>query len=145
MSSGVKASSDCVTAYNDLKLAHKYKYIIYSLNKDYSEIIIEHTATPDGRSNEDAFNEFREKLPSDDGRYAVFDFEFEKADGSGKRNKICFVSWSPDNAKVRPKMTYASSKDGLRKALVGLQVELQANDIADIDYETVLKRCERLL
>lgn len=33
-------------------------------------------------------------------------------------------------------MTYASSKDALRKALVGIQVELQANDIADIDYET---------
>lgn len=82
-----------MSSFNELKLAHKYKYIIYSLNKDYSEIIIEHTATPDGQSNEDAFNEFREKLPSDDGRYAVFDFEFEKADGSGKRNKICFFSW----------------------------------------------------
>lgn len=33
-------------------------------------------------------------------------------------------------------MTYASSKDALRKALVGIQVELQANDITDIDYET---------
>lgn len=50
----------------------------------------------------------------------------------------CDADWnrSPDNAKVRPKMTYASSKDALRKALVGIQVELQANDIADIDYET---------
>ena len=81
-----------MSAFNDLKLSRKYRYIIYSLSPDNTQIVVEHTAEP-GVATVDAFNEFREKLPPADCRYAVFDFEFEKQDGSGKRNKICFVSW----------------------------------------------------
>lgn len=47
----------------------------------------------DTRSNEDAYAEFLGKLPDDECRYAVYDFEFEKEDGSGKRSKIVFFSW----------------------------------------------------
>lgn len=29
-------------------------------------------------------------------RYAVYDFQWELENGEGTRNKICFISWSPD-------------------------------------------------
>jgi cofilin len=32
------------------------------------------------------------------GRYAVFDVEYELESGEGKRNKITFISWCPDDA-----------------------------------------------
>ena len=32
------------------------------------------------------------------GRYAVFDVEYELESGEGLRNKITFISWSPDDA-----------------------------------------------
>lgn len=45
--SSASASQECVSAYNELKLNKKYKYIIYKLNDKHTEIIIE-TASTDG-------------------------------------------------------------------------------------------------
>lgn len=49
-------SQECITAFNDLKLAKKYKYIIYKLSDDYKEIVVEE-ASPDKE-----WDNFREKL-----------------------------------------------------------------------------------
>ncbi|GAP85639.2 putative cofilin [Rosellinia necatrix] len=64
--------------------------------------------------------------------------EIHDADCS-HRNKITFIAWSPDDAGVMPKMVYASSKEGLKRALTGVAVELQANDPDDIEYDVALK------
>jgi cofilin len=42
----------------------------------------------------------------------------------------------PDNAKVKSKMLSASSKDALRKALVGIAADIQGTDISEVDYAT---------
>jgi cofilin len=38
------------------------------------------------------YEEFVAALPTDDCRYAVFDFEYD-TNGEGIRNKICFYVW----------------------------------------------------
>lgn len=43
---------------------------------------------------------------------------------------------SPDDAKVKQKMLFASSKDALRRALVGLAVEIQGSDYSEVAYES---------
>lgn len=49
-------------------------------------------------------------------------------------NKIQFVLWCPDNAPVKPRMTYASSKDALLKKLDGATaVALEAHEPSDLD------------
>lgn len=50
-------NAECVTAYNDLKLNKKYKYVIYKLSDDNKEIVVDSTS-------EDApdYEQFREKL-----------------------------------------------------------------------------------
>ncbi|CAK7238918.1 MAG: cofilin [Sporothrix thermara] len=144
--SGASASQECVTAYNELKLNKKYKYIIYKLDDKNSEIVIE-TASSDGD-----WEVFRNQLinattktRTGEGkgpRYAVYDFEYELASGEGTRlksNKLTFIAWSPDDAPIMAKMVYASSKEALRRALTGIATEIQANDSDDIEYDTVLK------
>ncbi len=49
-------SQDCITAFNDLKLSKKYKYIVYKLSDDYKEIVVEHA------SDNSDWEDFREKL-----------------------------------------------------------------------------------
>lgn len=49
-------SQDCITAYNDLKLSKKYKYIIYKLSDNYKEIVVEEA------SEDKDWENFREKL-----------------------------------------------------------------------------------
>jgi cofilin len=43
----------------------------------------------------------------------------------------------PDIAKVKPKMIFASSKDNLKKRLVGIACEVQGSDRGDIEYDEV--------
>jgi hypothetical protein len=49
-------NQECITAFNDLKLNKKYKYIVYKLSDDYKEIVVEHAS-----ENRD-WEDFREKL-----------------------------------------------------------------------------------
>jgi len=143
MASGVAASEECINAFNDLKLRHKYKYIIYAIASDDKEIVVEKAEPTDNSvSNEEAYEKFLTHLT--DARYAVFDFVFEKEDGSGTRNKICFITWSPDTSRIKQKMLYASSKDALRKSLVGIHVDVQGTDYDEVAYETILGKVNKL-
>lgn len=47
---------------------------------------------------------------------------------------------SPDTAKVRTKMLYASSKDRIKRELDGIQVELQATDPSEMSWDTLKAR-----
>ncbi|KAF8856309.1 cofilin/tropomyosin-type actin-binding protein [Acephala macrosclerotiorum] len=143
--SGVQVDNDCIKQFNELKLGKSIKYIIYKLSDDFNNIVVEET------SSDKDWDNFREKLVNaktknkqgKEGkgpRYAVYDFEYDLASGEGKRNKITFIAWSPDDAGIGPKMTYASSKDALKRALNGIAAEVQANDEDDIEYNTILSK-----
>jgi len=142
--SGATVSQDCITAFNELKLAKKFKYIIFKLSDDNRQIVVEE-ASPDKD-----WENFRQKLvnattKTNTGavgkgpRYAIYDFEYNLAGGEGSRNKITFIAWSPDDAGVKAKMIYAASKEALKRSLNGVATELQANDQDDIEYDVVLK------
>ncbi|KAK3632304.1 hypothetical protein LTR56_016437 [Elasticomyces elasticus] len=148
--SGVSVSPDCITAFNELKLGKGQtpKWIIYKISDDWKEIVVEETST------EADYPKFREKLLAAKsknkkgeegmgGRYAVYDFEYEAPNGEGKRNKIVFLSWVPDDAPQYPRMMYSTSKDALKRALNGVAVDIQANDADDIEHESVLQRVSK--
>ncbi|KAF3918978.1 Cofilin [Dactylellina cionopaga] len=133
--SSVGVAADSVTHFNELKLHKTSKYIIYKLSSDNRSIEVL-------KKSQDAdYETFLSDLPENDCRYAVYDFEFDTADG--RRNKICFFTWSPDGAPVKSKMVYSSSKDALRRALPGIQVEIQGTDFDEVAYETVLLKCNK--
>ncbi|KAJ6585260.1 actin depolymerizing factor, partial [Mycena capillaripes] len=135
-SSGVAVNPDCLEAFSQLKLKKTAKYIIFTLNKDTTEIVVEKT------SQSTKYEDFIADLPEFECRWAIYDLEFEKEDG-GKRNKIIFVSWAPDDAKIKAKMVFASSKDALRRSLVGIAVEIQGTDYSEVAYEAVLDKASR--
>ncbi|KZT67260.1 hypothetical protein DAEQUDRAFT_729295 [Daedalea quercina L-15889] len=132
--SGVGVNPKCLEAYQSLKLGKKIKYIIFGLSPDNTEIIVvKESQSPN-------YEDFLADLPEAEPRWAVYDFEYEK---EGKRNKITFVSWSPDDSKIKQKMLFASSKDALRRSLVGVAVEIQATDYSEVAYESVLDKVSR--
>jgi len=126
-----------LTAFNDLKLGKKHKYVIYKINDSKTEIIV------DKISSDESYDAFLEALPEDDSRYAVYDFQYEISSTEGKRSKIIFFTWSPETASVRSKMIYASSKDALRRALNGVSTDIQGTDFSDVAFESVLERVSR--
>ncbi|KAG6878508.1 hypothetical protein C0993_005438 [Termitomyces sp. T159_Od127] len=134
--SGVGVNSNCLEEFQALKLKKTHKYIIFTLSSDSTEIVVEKT------SSSTNFEDFIADLPETECRWAIYDFEFEKEDG-GKRNKITFVSWAPDTAKIKQKMVFASSKDALRRSLVGVAVEIQGTDYSEVAYESILDKASR--
>jgi len=137
MSSGVAVSDDVLTRYQELKLGHSLRYALFKLNADQTQVVVDKVAAPNA-----TYDQFIADLPPNDCRYAVFDFEYEQE--GGQRNKILFVVWAPDSAKIKAKMLYASTKDAVRKKLVGVGVEVQATDLSEIDRQTVLEKVQRV-
>ncbi len=42
---------------------------------------------------------------------------------------------STDDAKIKQKMLFASSRDALRRSLVGIATEIQGTDYSEVDHE----------
>jgi hypothetical protein len=110
--SSVSVTPECIQAFNELKLGKSLKWIIFKISDDWKEIVVEETST---ESNYDAFREKLISAKSKDrkgvegigGRYAVYDVEYDAPGGEGKRSKITFISWVPDDA-----TQYVSIKPG---------------------------------
>eukprot|EP00163_Fabomonas_tropica_P012295 TRINITY_DN23554_c0_g1_i1.p1 TRINITY_DN23554_c0_g1~~TRINITY_DN23554_c0_g1_i1.p1 ORF type:complete len:140 (-),score=47.73 TRINITY_DN23554_c0_g1_i1:242-661(-) len=139
MATGIAVNDDCVNEFNELKLRHSSRFVIYRISEDMSEVIVEHKAPP-----ETSYDDFVAKLPQDDCRYAVYDFEYDAPDGSGKRNKILFIVWSPDTARIKSKMVYASTVSAVKRGLVGIAREVQATDASEIAHESLLDTVLRI-
>lgn len=142
MASGVTVQPDCIVTFNDLKLRHKFRYIVYSMTDNLEQIRVLKTAPPSA-----SYANFVEDLKEAEGlrqcRYGIFDAQFSLKDGQ-TRNKIVFFLWSPECATVKQKMLYTSSKDALKKTLVGVGKEFQACDYGDLEWSEILSTLLRM-
>ncbi|MFJ8982554.1 actin-binding ADF family protein [Streptomyces sp. NPDC102282] len=136
-SAGVTLAGDAVETFNNLKLGRKSQFILYKIDSDTHSIVVDSTYPP-GASHDDFLNSLDDKQC----RYVVLDFPYE--DEGANRNKIIFGVWAPDTAPIEQKKLYASSKDTLRKALVGIQAEVQGTDRTEITHQAMLERVQKI-
>jgi cofilin len=138
--SGVTIEDDCIRSFNDMKLKHDKRYLIYRINEEQTRIVIEEVG-----EKTKTYEEFKQSLFAKDGpRYAVVDFEYRKADTGQIQDKLVFVFWCPDTSKIKLKMIYASSKDSLTKPLNGIAKVIQANDADDVDEKEIQAQLARV-
>ena len=52
---------------------------------------------------------------------------------------VCYTR-SPEGAKIKQKMVYTSSKDYLKRALVGVGKEMQATDHSELAWTNVMEK-----
>ncbi|KAJ3061808.1 cofilin, partial [Quaeritorhiza haematococci] len=135
-SSGVGVRDAAVEAFQDLKLKKRYRYIVYKITDDFKEITTERMV------ENSEYNDFVASLPANECRYCVYDFEYE-VPGEGPRNKIVFIFWAPDTAKVKAKMLYAASKEAIRKKLDGIYTELQCTDLSEVSHDSIMDKVSR--
>jgi len=137
MASGVSVSKDVKDVYEAMKMKKEHKYCVFRLNPGLTEIIVEKQAAPDATYEDlvqDLLNAVDDKGTAEC-RYAVMDMPYTK--GGIEKSKILFFAWSPDNAKVKNKMLYASSKDALVKDIEAGITKIQANDDGDLDKKAI--------
>eukprot|EP00041_Stephanoeca_diplocostata_P039571 m.1637074 g.1637074 ORF g.1637074 m.1637074 type:complete len:146 (+) comp25433_c0_seq1:131-568(+) len=141
MSSGVQCTEDVVEAWDKMKLKRTYGYLICKINMDAGAIELETRGEPhaDVAASKTTYeNEFLSALPEKEGRFCLYDFQFTIEDG-GVRMKPCFILWAPDDAPIKQKMLYASSKDAIKKKLTGIAAEVQGTDMDEVQWDTVIQ------
>ncbi|XP_042964949.1 actin-depolymerizing factor 1-like isoform X6 [Carya illinoinensis] len=132
--SGMAVHDDCKLRFLDLKAKRTYRFIVYKIEEKQKQVFVEKLGEPS-----DSFEDFSASLPADECRYAVYDFDFVTEENV-PRSRIEFITWSPDTAKVRSKMIYASYKDRFKRELDGIQVELQATDPTEMGLDVIRSR-----
>jgi len=132
--SGMAVHDDCKLNFLELKAKRTHRFVVFKIEMEQKQVIVEKVGSPT-----ETFEDFSESLPKDECRYAVYDFDYVTEENCQK-SKIFFIAWSPDTAKVRSKMIYASSKDRFKRELDGIQVELQATDPTEMDLDVFKDR-----
>ncbi|CAJ2677264.1 actin-depolymerizing factor 1-like [Trifolium pratense] len=132
--SGMAVHDDCKLRFMELKAKRTHRFIIYKIDEILKQVTVEQLGEPT-----QGYEDFAAFLPDNECRYAVYDFEF-LTEGNVPKSRIFFVGWSPDTAKVRSKMIYASSKDRFKRELDGIQIELQATDPTEIGLDVFKSR-----
>ncbi|KAI3387565.1 hypothetical protein SNEBB_005326 [Seison nebaliae] len=142
MASGVKVADECIEAYQEMKLRKNEAFLTFGFSNDLEKIIVKSVhkrkanASAPPKEKMEQWQELIDDLPKDDVRYAVVDIHFMT--NEGPRTKLCLLSWAPENLPVKPKMLLASSKDALKKKLVGIQDEIQATSFAELDIVDII-------
>uniref|UniRef100_A0A0B6Z588 ADF-H domain-containing protein n=1 Tax=Arion vulgaris TaxID=1028688 RepID=A0A0B6Z588_9EUPU len=137
MASGVAVADECLRVFDEIKMGHKWLYIIYRVSEDLRNIIVEEKAGHD-KTYDDFVAMLKQAEANRQCRYAVFDVRFMHK--CVQQEKLAFFLWSPDNATVRQKMIYTSSKQALRNKMRGIHAEIQCTDDADLAMSNVLER-----
>jgi len=132
--SGMAVDDDCKRKFLELKAKRTYRFVVFRIDEKQKQVVVERLGEPNL-----TYDDFAATLPADECRYCIYDFDFVTEEGCQK-SKIFFIAWSPDTAKIRSKMLYASSKDRFKRELDGIQVELQATDPTEMGLDVIRGR-----
>ncbi|CAM9391657.1 unnamed protein product [Ectocarpus sp. 6 AP-2014] len=126
--------------FNAFKLhraPHDNRYFVYKIEND-AEIIVDTFG-----DKTKTYDDFTACLPPNECRYGVFDLDFTTRDGR-EANKLIFISWSPDTAKIKNKMVYAASKEAIKSALMGIGIHLQATDQGELELDYIKSQVQKV-
>ncbi|ELW50692.1 Cofilin-1 [Tupaia chinensis] len=136
MASCVAVSDGIINVFNDVKVRKSStleevrckKAVLFCLSEDKNIILEERKEILVGNVGQtvnNPYTTFVKMLPDEDCRYARYNVTYESKES--KKEDLVFIFWAPECAPDKSKMIYASSKDAIKKKLMGIKRELQAN------------------
>ncbi|KAJ4965933.1 hypothetical protein NE237_017782 [Protea cynaroides] len=133
---GMWVTEECRNSFMELKRKKVHRYIVFKIDEVSKLVTVDKVGGP-----AESYDDLAASLPDDDCRYAVFDFDFVTVDNC-RKSKIFFIAWAPPASRIRAKMLYATSKDGLRRVLDGVHYEVQATDPTEMGIEVIRDRAK---
>lgn len=134
--SAIAVSDDLISAFSDLKLRNKYRYIIAKISPDCKWLELEKSGAPD-----ETYEMFLSNLPEDEPRFSVVWVPY--ALKSGAHQACVFLFWAPENSRVKEKMKYYNVKDIVGAKLRGVDISIKATDSDEVDFDAVLDLLNR--
>eukprot|EP00483_Globobulimina_turgida_P002717 UN02722 len=136
----IMPTDEALEGFEKMKLRHKIAFIVFKVarkdeddKKCKDEVIkidVVATKADVGDGYLGAFIEATKNAGTC--RYGVVDWN----------NKLLFVAWSPDTAKGKDKMVYASIREAFIEALVGIQIKIQCTDDGEFSEEEIIKKTQ---
>ena len=105
--SGMAIDDECKLKFLELKAKRNYRFITFKI-EDY-QVMVDKLGGPD-----ESYDVFMSSLPSDQCRYAVFDFDFTTNENCQK-SKIFFIAWYTF---YKRSTCYIKSKNIKRESLI---------------------------
>ena len=131
MDAGIRTNEAVNSVYKQLRVDKKIKALVMKINEK-TELEVEAQFPTEGFK----YDNFVAAFPSDHGRFAVIDFDYEHEDGR-KDFKIVFILWAPINCKALQKMKYSTSHNAIVDGLGSVAISIQADDVTDVSYEKI--------
>lgn len=63
MQTGIVAADECVIEFNALRMKRAHRYIIFRMNDEKTQIVVEHLGARDA-----TFEDFKQQIPKDEPR-----------------------------------------------------------------------------
>ncbi|KAA8583966.1 non-muscle cofilin 1-like [Etheostoma spectabile] len=146
MTSGVKVADEVKDIYNLMKVVktdadekERIRLVILKIDGDIQVEKLYRAKDLDGI--DDFFKFVMSLLPENECRYYLYDCHFVNQES--KKEELVFMTWCPDNAQIKARMTYSSSKSALSKVFVGIKHDMQLNDPGENNRECFAEKLEK--
>ena len=130
--SGVTCTEEIGTAFNDINRSEA-RFMVAAFDGDTTiklETKGERSAT---------FADFQKAMEADEPRYAVYDLEWDSAEGRHQR-KVLFIVFIPDGSKVADKFKYSNGKTTFRSKIGHVNKDVTINDRLDLTEAYLLEQ-----
>ncbi|ONK72635.1 uncharacterized protein A4U43_C04F21450 [Asparagus officinalis] len=136
----MKVRDECKSWFMEMKWKRVHRYIVFKIDEGSKAVIVDKVGGP---------GEGYHHLAGVAGRtttaeYAVLDLRISVHAYRNwpQEQDRCFISWSPTKSRIRAKILYATSKQGLRRVLDGVHYEVQATDPTEMGYDVITERAK---
>eukprot|EP00301_Raphidiophrys_heterophryoidea_P008547 c13151_g1_i5.p1 GENE.c13151_g1_i5~~c13151_g1_i5.p1 ORF type:complete len:147 (-),score=45.19 c13151_g1_i5:308-748(-) len=140
MATGVKMGADTVVAFNNMKLGRSKVGMMKMVIDNKGFVVVESCfdeAEFAGLSHIERHEKMMSKLDSKQCAYFALDFNFTD-ENQMVQHKMCLVKWVPGEGPRAHRLVYAASAEVLKGALSGIAKHIQANDLSDTTYHSIL-------
>ena len=130
MNTGINIPDEVRAEFQALRLKRKYRYIIMKVNEAKDGVEVEKTGERD-----ETFDQFKENMPKNNSRWAVYDLEWNADDGR-KLSKLLFILFAPDdNADKAERFVVTCNKDQVKSKMSETNRDMQVNSWDDLNQD----------
>lgn len=131
MSKLFQLSNECEKKFKEFQVGKSLERWI-SITLQDTSIVIKKLGSPD-----DSFQDFVNSLTPAEPCWYLLNFHYSTKDG-GKRDRVLFVTWIPDDTNKVDKMRFAMYTSMVRRMCPVTHAHVQAHSLADFDIQTFL-------
>ena len=130
MNTGINIPDEVRAEFQALRLKRKYRYIIMKVNEAKDGVEVEKTGERD-----ETFDQFKENMPKNNSRWAVYDLEWNADDGR-KLSKLLFILFAPDdNLDKAERFVVTCNKDQVKSKMIESNRDMQINSWDDLNQD----------